>query len=70
MRQEKISAHNRIQLNEQHTGFIIGFNDAAALGYIGWAIEQHLDPIPPKPMPTFHKVLDEMKSRTENLERS
>ena len=28
--------HNRIKLNDQHTGFIIETNDAAALGCIGW----------------------------------
>jgi hypothetical protein len=34
---------NRIKLNDQHSGFIIESNDAAVLGCIGWAIEQHLD---------------------------
>lgn len=46
---------NSIKLNGQHTSFIIGSNDSAALGCIGWAIEQHLDTIPPKLKPTFQK---------------
>ena len=35
-------ARDCIKLNEQHTGFIVEINDAAVLGCIGWAIEQHL----------------------------
>jgi hypothetical protein len=48
---------NRIKLNEQHTGFIMEFNDAAGLGYLGWAIEQHLNNIPTKLKPTFQQIL-------------
>ncbi len=39
-------ARNRIKLNEQHTGFILESNDAAVLGCLEWAIEQHLGSIP------------------------
>jgi hypothetical protein len=39
--------NNRIKLkisdSSKHTGFIIESNDSAAVGYIGWAIEKHLD---------------------------
>ena len=56
--------------NGQNTGFIIESNDAGALGCIGWAIEQHLDTIPFKLKPTFQKILDDVKTRKENLERS
>ena len=45
-------------------------NDAAVLGCIGWAIEQHLDSFPPKLKPTFRKILDDIKTKKENLERS
>jgi hypothetical protein len=61
---------NRIKLNEQHTGFIIESNDAAVLGYIGWAIEQYLVSMPSKLKPTFQKILDDVKVRKEKLERS
>jgi hypothetical protein len=37
----------------QRTGLIIKSNDSAALSYIGYAIEQHLDTISPKLKPTF-----------------
>jgi hypothetical protein len=63
-------ARDRIKLNEHHTGFIVEFNDAAVLGCIGWAIEQHLDAIPSKLKPTWQKILDDIKVRKENLERS
>jgi spermidine synthase len=42
------SDSNRIKLNRQHTGFIIEYNVARALSYVGWAIEWHLDDIPSK----------------------
>ena len=45
-------------------------NDAGTLGCIGWAIEQHLNSIPPKLKPTFQKILEDIKTRKENLERS
>jgi hypothetical protein len=63
-------ARSRIKLNEQHTGFISDSNDAAVLGCIGWAIEQHLNDIPTKLKPTFQKILDDVKATKENLERS
>ena len=63
-------ARNRIKLNEQHTGFIIESNDAAILGCLGWAIEQHLNDTPTKLKPTFQKILGDIKARKENLERS
>ena len=61
---------NRIKLNDQHTELIIESNDAAALGCIGWAIEQHLDNMPSKLKSTFRKILDDVKARKESLERS
>jgi hypothetical protein len=61
---------NRIQLNEKLSGFIIESNDGAVLGCIGWAIEQHLDSIPANLKPTFQKILDDVRVRKENLERS
>lgn len=63
-------ARKRIKLNDQHTGFIMESDDAAVLGYIGWAIEQHLNDIPSKLKPTFQQVLEDLKARKENLERS
>ena len=61
---------NSIKLNGQYTSFIIESNDSAALGYIGWAIEQHLDTLPPKLKPTFQKILEDVKARKLDLERS
>jgi hypothetical protein len=49
---------------------MIKSNDAGAMGYIGWAIERHLDVFPPKLKPTFQKILDDTKTRKDNLERS
>lgn len=63
-------ARDRIKLNEQHTGFIVEFNDVAVLGCLGWAIEQHLNDIPTKLKPTFQQILNDIKARKENLERS
>ena len=54
----------------QHTGFIIESNDAGALGCIDLAIERHLDAIPPQLKPIFHKILEDTKTRKDNLERS
>jgi hypothetical protein len=66
--------YDRIKLktsdNGQHTGFIIESNDAGALGCVGWAIERHLDTLPSKLKPTFQKILDDTKTRKDNLERS
>ena len=65
--------NNRIQMKKsetnQHTGFIIESNDTTALSCIGWAIEKYLDDIPSKLTPTFQKILDDVKSRKEDLER-
>jgi hypothetical protein len=63
-------ARNRMKLNEQHTGFILESNGAAVLGCLGWAIEQHLNDIPTKLKPNFQQILDDIKARKENLERS
>lgn len=40
---------------------MIKSNDAGAMGCIGWAIERHLDVIPPKLKPTFQKILEDIK---------
>ena len=40
------------------------------MGCIGWAIERHLDAVPPKLMPIFQKILQGTKIRKDNLERS
>ena len=45
-------------------------NDAAVLGCLGWAIEQHLDAIPSKFKSTIRKILNDIKAKKENLERS
>jgi hypothetical protein len=63
-------ARNLIKLNEQRTDFIMESNDAAVLGCIGWAIEQHLNDIPSRLKPNIQKILDDIKARKENLERS
>jgi hypothetical protein len=48
-----------------NTGFNIESNDAAALGYIGWAIERHLDEVPSKVRPIFQKFwkIQELKKK-------
>ena len=56
--------------SSKNTGFIIESNYAGALSCIGWAIEQHLDTMPPKLKPTFQKILDDIKARNLDLERS
>jgi hypothetical protein len=69
----EVCNNNRIQLKKsdtnQHTGFIIESNDTTALSCIGWAIEKYLDDIPSKLRPTFQEILDDVKSRKEDLER-
>jgi hypothetical protein len=65
--------NNRIKLKTESghgTGLILKSNDSAALSYIGYAIERHLDEIPSKLRPSFQKILDDVKARKENLERS
>jgi hypothetical protein len=61
---------NRIKLNGHHTDFIIESNDAGALGCIGLDIERHLDANPHQLKPIFHKILEDTKTRKDNLERS
>jgi hypothetical protein len=62
--------YNHIKLNEKHTGFIVESNDSGALSCIGWSIERHLDAVPSRLKPIFQKILGEVKTRKENLERS
>jgi hypothetical protein len=45
-------------------------NDAEVLRCISLAIEQYLESIPPKLKPTFQQILNDVKVRKENLERS
>ena len=54
----------------RHTSSIFESNDAAVLGCIGWAIEQHLNDIPIKLKPNFQQILNDIKARKEILERS
>jgi hypothetical protein len=61
---------DRIKMNEQHTGFIVESNDAGALGCIGWAIERHLVDIPSKLRPKVKKIVEEIKAKKDDLERS
>jgi hypothetical protein len=63
-------ARNRIKLNEQHTGFIMESHDSTAWSCIGWAIEKHLNDIPSKLKPTFQNILEDTRTRKDNLERS
>jgi len=49
-------------------GFIIESNDAGALGCNDLAIERHLDAISPQLKPIFHKILEDTKTRKDNLE--
>jgi hypothetical protein len=70
---ELCNNNNRIRLKTEFghgTGLILKSNDSAALSYIGYAIERHLDEIPSKLRPSFLKILDDVKARKENLERS
>lgn len=66
--------NNRIELKTSEsghdTGLIIKSNDSAPLSYVGYAIEQHLDEIPSKLRPSFQKILEDVKAKKENLERS
>jgi hypothetical protein len=61
---------DRIKLNEQHSGFIMESNDAAVLGCLGWAIEQHLNYIPTKLKLNFQHLLNDIKAGKENSKRS
>ena len=56
--------------NGRHTGFVIEANDSGHLGCVDQAIERHLNVIPPKLKPTFQKILEDTKTRKDNLERS
>ena len=62
-------ARNRIK-SEEHNDFIVKSSDPVLLGCISRAIEQHLDSIPTKLKPTFQQMLDDIKARKEDLERS
>jgi hypothetical protein len=70
---EMLNNNNRIKLktldSSKHTGFIIESNDTTALSCIGWAIEKHLDQIPSQLKPTFQKILEDIRTKKENLER-
>jgi hypothetical protein len=55
--------------NRQPAGFM-GSNDSGALGYLGWAIERYLDAIPHQLKPIFQKILNDTKTRKDNLERA
>jgi hypothetical protein len=65
---------NRIKLktsdNGQHTGFIIESNDAGALAAWARLSKDNLDGILFQLKPTFQKILEDTKTRKDNLERS
>jgi hypothetical protein len=65
---------NRIKLkvsdSKQPIGFIIRSNDAGALGCLSWAIERYIDAIPRQLKSIFQKILNDTKTRKDNLERS
>lgn len=63
-------ARNRMKLNDQYTGSILESNDAAVLGCLGWAIEQHLNYIPTKLKLNFQHLLNDIKAGKENSKRS
>lgn len=65
----------RIKLRTSENGQDLGFdftdeNDVGAMDCVIRAIERHLDSIPSDIRPTFQKILDDYKSKKENLERS
>jgi hypothetical protein len=65
---ELSSNHRKNQ--EHNRNFITKSSDPILLGCIGLAIEQHLDALPPNLRPPFQQMLDDVKSRKEDLERS
>ena len=50
--------------------YIVKSSDPLLLGCLGLAIEQHLEAMSSKLRPIFEQVLDDIKARKENLERS
>ena len=50
--------------------FIVKTSDPELLGSIGVAIEQHLDTMPPKLKLIFQQMLEDIRMRKENLEKS
>ncbi|MPZ06842.1 MAG: hypothetical protein GEU26_10600 [Nitrososphaeraceae archaeon] len=65
----------RIKLKTSENGQDIGFdftdeNDVGAMDCVIRAIERHIDSIPIDIKPTFQKIVDDYKSKKENLERS
>ena len=64
---------NRIMLKSdigQHTGFIIKVDDSEAFGCVGWARERHMNAISRHLKSIFQKILDDTKTRKDDLERS
>jgi hypothetical protein len=45
-------------------------NHYSVLGYIGLAIKQHLDALPPNLRMTLQQMLDDIKAKKDNLQRS
>lgn len=62
-------ASNHIK-NEEYNGHIIKSGDPVLLECIGLAIQQYLDTMPTKLRVTFQQMLDDIKTRKEDLERS
>ena len=50
--------------------FIVKSSNPMLLECLGLAIEQHLEAMPSKLRPIFEQMLDDIKTRKENLERS
>ena len=50
--------------------YIVKSSNPGLLGCIELGIEQYLEAIPSKPRPIFEQMLDDIKARKENLERS
>lgn len=56
--------------NCTNNDYIIKSSDPRLLVCIELAIEQHLEALPSKLRPIFEQMLDDIKARKENLERS
>jgi hypothetical protein len=50
--------------------YIVKSSDPDLLGHIELAIEQYLETMPSNLRPTFRQMLDDIKARKEDLERS
>jgi hypothetical protein len=50
--------------------YIVKSSNLGLLGCVELAIEQHLEAMSSKLRPTFQQMLDDIKSRKEDLERS